>query len=39
MSERDKREYALGTNDAEIVRLGLQHKLWSAAAFALRTTD
>lgn len=35
MSDGDKREYALGTNDAEIVRLGLQHKLWSAAAFAI----
>ena len=31
----DPREYALGTNDAEIVRLGLQHKLWSGPAFAL----
>ena len=29
------REYALGTNDAEIVRLGVQHKLWSAAAFSI----
>lgn len=28
-------EYVLGTNDAELVRLGLQHKLWSAQAFAL----
>ena len=35
MSERGDREYALGTNDAEIVRLGLQHKLWSAAAFSI----
>jgi SAM-dependent methyltransferase len=31
---RDKKEYALGTHDAEIIRLGIQHKLWSASAFA-----
>ena len=35
MSTSDNREYALGTNAAEIVRLGMQHRLWSAAAFAL----
>jgi len=35
MEGRDHREYALGTHDAEIVRLGVQHRLWSAAAFAL----
>jgi len=35
MSNEDKKEYALGTNQAEIVRLGLQHKLWSAAAFSI----
>ena len=35
MSTSDNREYALGTNAAEIVRLGVQHRLWSAAAFAL----
>ena len=29
------KEYALGTHDAEIVRLGVQHKLWSASAFAI----
>ncbi len=29
------KEYALGTNDAELVRLGVQHKLWSASAFAI----
>lgn len=28
-------EYALGTNEAEIVRLGVQHRLWSAQAFSL----
>jgi SAM-dependent methyltransferase len=35
MSQSEHREYALGTNEAEIVRLGMQHKLWSAAAFAI----
>jgi len=35
MSDRQSREYALGTNEAELVRLGLQHKLWSAAAFSI----
>lgn len=35
MSGHDEREYALGTGTAEIVRLGVQHKLWSADAFAL----
>ena len=35
MSSSDHREYALGTNAAEIVRLGAQHRLWSEAAFAL----
>lgn len=28
-------EYVLGTHDAELARLGLQHRLWSAQAFAL----
>ncbi len=28
-------EYVLGTNDAELVRLGLQHRLWSREAFDL----
>ena len=27
-------EYVLGTDDAELLRLGLQHRLWSAQAFA-----
>lgn len=27
-------EYVLGTNDAELVRLGIQHRLWSSQAFA-----
>jgi ubiquinone/menaquinone biosynthesis C-methylase UbiE len=35
MRERERREYMFGTHDAEIVRLGLQHKLWSASAFAI----
>lgn len=32
MSEK---EYALGTGDAELVRLGLQHRMWAGSAFAL----
>ena len=28
-------EYVLGTTDAELARLGLQHRLWSREAFAL----
>jgi SAM-dependent methyltransferase len=35
VSTSDHREYALGANAAEIVRLGVQHRLWSEAAFAL----
>jgi ubiquinone/menaquinone biosynthesis C-methylase UbiE len=35
MSPGENREYVLGTNEAEVVRLGVQHKLWSAAAFAI----
>ena len=35
MKRTDQNEYALGTHDAEIVRLGVQHKLWSASAFAI----
>ncbi|MBX2990954.1 MAG: methyltransferase domain-containing protein [Bacteroidetes bacterium] len=30
-----QKEYALGTHDAEVTRLGLQHKLWSESAFAI----
>jgi SAM-dependent methyltransferase len=30
----NEHEYVLGTDDAELVRLGLQHRLWSAQAFA-----
>ena len=35
MSDKQQHEYALGTNDAELVRLGLQHKIWSAQAFSI----
>jgi SAM-dependent methyltransferase len=35
MGTNTSKEYALGTHDAEIVRLGVQHKLWSASAFAI----
>jgi SAM-dependent methyltransferase len=35
MAASEDREYALGTNADEIVRLDRQHKMWSAAAFAL----
>lgn len=35
MRTNDGKEYALGTNDVELVRLGVQHKLWSASAFAI----
>ena len=35
MSRRDEKEYALGANEAEIVRLGVQHRIWSHHAFAL----
>ena len=35
MRAHDIQEYALGTHDAEIVRLGVQHKLWSSSAFAI----
>ena len=30
----DPREYVLGTHDAELTRLGLQHRLWSEHTFA-----
>lgn len=30
----DPREYVLGTHDAELSRLGLQHRLWSEHTFA-----
>ncbi|HXV14370.1 MAG TPA: methyltransferase domain-containing protein [Candidatus Krumholzibacteria bacterium] len=30
----NEHEYVLGTDDAELLRLGLQHRLWSAQAFA-----
>ncbi len=30
----NENEYVLGTDDAELLRLGLQHRLWSVQAFA-----
>jgi ubiquinone/menaquinone biosynthesis C-methylase UbiE len=30
----DANEYVLGTHDAELARLGLQHRLWSELTFA-----
>lgn len=33
--ETEERDYILGTNDAELDRLGLQHHIWSGPAFAL----
>lgn len=35
MSTVDEKEYLLGTQDDELARLGLQHRIWSAQAFAL----
>src|SRR5262250_3403875 len=35
MSERTERDYILGTHDAELDRLGLQHRIWSEHAFSL----
>lgn len=35
--ERDPNEYVLGTHDAELERLGLQHRLWAAQATAIWT--
>lgn len=35
MSARDEKEYALGANAAEILRLGVQHRMWAASAMAL----
>jgi SAM-dependent methyltransferase len=35
MNESSGPEYALGTNEAEIVRLGVQHRMWSEAAFSI----
>jgi SAM-dependent methyltransferase len=31
----EEREYVLGTHDDELLRLGFQHRVWSAATFAL----
>ncbi len=30
-----RNEYVLGTDEAELTRLGLQHRLWGDAAHAL----
>ncbi len=35
MGSSDEKPYALGTHDAELVRLGIQHRLWSASAFKI----
>ncbi|MGE0481128.1 MAG: methyltransferase domain-containing protein [Phycisphaerae bacterium] len=35
MNTEQEQEYVLGTHDAELTRLGLQHRLWSAAAYEL----
>lgn len=35
MPSDDERQYALGTHDAEVVRLGMQNRLWSGPAFAI----
>lgn len=32
---RDEREYVLGTHDDELQRLGFQHQMWRAQAYAL----
>lgn len=34
-TDTDPREYVLGTHDAELERLGVQHRLWGAQAYAL----
>jgi ubiquinone/menaquinone biosynthesis C-methylase UbiE len=34
MSGRPEPEYVLGTHEAELVRLGVQHRLWAESAFA-----
>jgi SAM-dependent methyltransferase len=34
-SIRQDQEYVLGTGEDELVRLGFQHRVWSAAAFAI----
>ncbi|CAA9315737.1 MAG: hypothetical protein AVDCRST_MAG11-1756, partial [uncultured Gemmatimonadaceae bacterium] len=34
MSSATEREYVLGTNDAELARLGYQHQVWAAATAA-----
>ena len=34
MNSTEADDYVLGTHDAELLRLGLQHRLWSAQTFA-----
>jgi SAM-dependent methyltransferase len=35
MDLKEEQEYVLGTHDEELIRLGFQHRLWGAEAFAL----
>ena len=35
MNSPEAEDYVLGTHDAELLRLGLQHRLWSAQTFAI----
>src|SRR3989304_6218773 len=35
MTNREKGEYVLGTDDEELMRLGFQHRVWGEQAFAL----
>ena len=35
MTEANERGYVLGTEDDELWRLGFQHRVWAANAFAL----
>jgi len=35
MPSKDEREYVLGTNDEELVRLGFQHRVWGEYAYAI----
>ena len=35
MSSREADEYVLGTHDAELERLGFQHRIWSEQAFGI----
>lgn len=35
MPTKNEREYVLGTNDEELVRLGFQHRVWGEYAYAI----